>query len=96
MRRKRNTPFKLGMRVRVRRDPTYPGPWPAEPLGTLVPWPHDGSLFQVVEHEWQGRSEQHAFFVQFDEPQYDTDGPEGGGPYSKAEVWECYLERVGG
>jgi hypothetical protein len=75
----------------VRRDPTFPGPWPAEPLGTLVPWPNDGALFHVIQHEWQGRSEQRGFFVLFDEAQYDTDGA---GPYYKAEVWECYLERV--
>lgn len=35
---------------------------------------------------------QRAYFIEFDEPQFDTDGPDGGGPYTKAEVWDRYLE----
>jgi hypothetical protein len=88
--------------VRVRRDPSFAGPWPAEPLGTVVPWPAEltkldprivgGELFRIVDHPW---GKQRAYFIEFDEPQFDTDGPEGGGPYRKASVWERYLEVMG-
>ena len=91
----------VGSRVRVRRDPTFPGPWPAEPLGTIVPWPAElaaidptitgGELFRTVEHL---SGPQRAYFVEFDEPQFDTDGPDGGGPYRMASVWEGYLEPI--
>ena len=103
------TQFEIGMRIRVRRDPTFPGPWPAEPLGTIIPWPADlaaidpsiagGELFRIVEHRsgperyW---GTQRVFFVAFDEPQFDTDGPAGGGPYRRASVWERYLEPIAG
>lgn len=54
-----------------------------------------GELFRVINHHsgperyW---GEQRVYFVEFDEPQFDTDGPEGGGPYGSASVWERYLE----
>jgi hypothetical protein len=93
------TKLSIGSRVRVQRDPTFLGPWPAEPLGTIIPWPAElaaidpsiagGELFRIVEHL---SGPQRAYFVEFDEPQFDTDGPDGGGPYSKASVWEGYLE----
>jgi hypothetical protein len=95
----------IGSRVRVRRDPTFPGPWPDEPLGTIVPWPAElaaidptiagGELFRIVDHRsgpQRYRGLQREYFVEFDEPQFDTDGPGGGGPYSSASVWERYLE----
>jgi hypothetical protein len=67
----------------------------AEPLGTIVAWPAEtiwaGELFRIVDHAW---GQQRAFFVLVDGPQFDTDGPQGGGPYRKAEVWERYLEVV--
>jgi hypothetical protein len=97
--------FAIGMRVRVRRDPSFSGPWPAEPLGTIIPWPEElaaidpsivgGELFRVVDHHsgperyW---GPQRVYLVAFDESQFDTDGPGGGGPYRKASVWERYLE----
>jgi hypothetical protein len=90
----------IGARVRVRHDPDFPpGPWPAEPLATVVPWPgmlveiapsiEGGELFRLVEH--RAGPERH-YFVEFDEPQFDADGPDGGGPYESADVWEAYLE----
>jgi hypothetical protein len=104
----RDTELAMGARVRVRRDPTFPGPWPAEPVATIIPWPaelaaidqtiHGGEVFRVIEHRsgperYRGR--QRVYFVEFDEPQFDTDGPEGGGPYGTASVWERYLEAIG-
>ena len=84
------TRLRVGARVRARRDPTFPGPWPSEPLRTIVPWPtSQQDLFRIIDHKW---GLQRSFFVLFDEPQFDTDGPDGGGPYYKAEVWERYLE----
>jgi len=95
----------IGSRVRVRRDPTFAGPWPAEPLGTIIPWPAElaaidpsidgGELFRVVDHRSGPQRYwglQRVYFVEFDEPQFDTDGPEGGGPYRMASVWERYIE----
>ena len=79
----------IGQRVRMRRDPSFAGPWPAEPLGTIVPWPtKDSELFVLVDHAW---GQQRAYFVLFDEPQLDADGD---GPYYKAEVWERYIEAI--
>jgi len=93
--------LRVGSRVRVRRDSSFPGPWPAEPVGTVVPWPAElsaldpsirgGELFRIVELQW---GTQRAYFVEFDEPQFDTDGPGGGGPYTKAEVLDQYLEPI--
>ena len=68
-------------------SPDWEGPWPTEPFGTLVPWP-DGDLFKTIQH---ATGDYRAFFVEFDESQYDGDGM---GPYYKAEVWEIYLERA--
>ena len=31
------------------------------------------------------------YFVEFDEPQYDSGGD---GPYRKASIWDRYLERL--
>lgn len=91
----------MGSRVRVRRDPTFPGPWPAEPIATIVPWPaflsgmdniQGRELFRVIDHHsgpqryW---GEQRVYFVEFDEPQFNTDNE---GPYGSASVWERYLD----
>ena len=81
-----------GTRVRIRLDPSFAGPWPAEPVGTIRLWPDDGQLFRLVQHSWGGDEEQRSYWVEFDVPQYDTDGLAGGGPYRKVEVWERYLE----
>lgn len=93
--------------MRIRRDQTFPGPWPAEPLATIVAWPAalatidpsiaGGELYRVIDHQSgpeRYRGEQRVYFVEFDDPQYDTDGPAGGGPYTTASVWERYLEPV--
>lgn len=100
-----NPRLAIGSRVRVRRDPIFVGPWPAEPLGTIIPWPAElatidpsiagGELFRVVDHRSGPKrywGPQRVYFVEFDEPQFDTDGPEGGGPYRTASVWERYIE----
>lgn len=105
MAHERNPQLTMGARVRVRRDPTFAGPWPAEPLGTIVPWPvalgaidpsiEGGELYRVIDHRSgpeRYRGPQRVYFVEFDEPQLDTDGPDGGGPYGSASVWERYLE----
>ena len=81
----------------MRHDPDYPpGPWPAEPLATVVAWPamlgdidptiQGGELYRLVDH--RSGPERH-YFVEFDEPQLDGDGD---GPYVSAEVWEGYVE----
>jgi len=101
----RDSRLAIGARVRVRRDPTFAGPWPTEPVATIIPWPEmlsgidpnivGGELFRVIEHQSgpdRYRGEQRVYFVEFDEPQFDTDGPEGGGPYRTASVWERHLE----
>ena len=88
------TPLDIGSRVKVRRDPNFLGPWPSEPSGSIVPWPMEPPYtFRVVNPDPR-HGPQRAFFVQFDEPAFDADGPEGGGPYRKAEVWEKYLEPI--
>jgi hypothetical protein len=105
MTHERDPRLAIGARVRVRRDPTFSGPWPAEPFATIVHWPEALSgidpnivgreLFRVIDHQSgpeRYRGEQRVYFVEFDEPQFDTDGPEGGGPYRMASVWERYLE----
>jgi hypothetical protein len=94
--------LSIGSRVRVRRDPTFPGPWPAEPLGTIIPWPGylaeidpsigGGETFRVIDHR-SGPERYHGlqrvYFVAFDEPQLDTDGD---GLFEQAAVWERCLE----
>jgi hypothetical protein len=75
--------FANGSRVRVRRDPQFgPGPWPAEPTGRVV-----GAPEEVQGREGTLRT----YWVEFDEPQLDTDGD---GPYYKSQVLEKYLEAV--
>src|SRR5215212_1998040 len=96
----RDPRLAIGARGRVRRDPRFPGgPWPSEPLATVVARPGlrgeidrgvgSGELFRLVKH--RSGPERH-YFVEFDEPQLDADGQDGGGPYQSAEVWEAYLE----
>jgi len=80
------TPYPIGTRVRLRRDPTHePGPWPGEPLGTIVEAP-DREPFTVVV-TLQGPTIY--YWVDFDEPQLDEDGD---GPYSAAQVSTRHLE----
>lgn len=75
--------LQRGDRVRVLQDPQHgPGPWPAEPIGTV--------LGLSAEHQGvQQRLRMYA--IQFDVPQYDTDGD---GPYSSSQVAHIYLEKL--
>jgi hypothetical protein len=78
-------PIAVGARVRVRQDPGFgPGPWPAEPLGTVT----DGieGHYTVVETR---QGPERTYFIRFDEPQRD---PDGDGPYETSQVLERYLE----
>jgi len=78
-----------GTRVRVRRDSRFgPGPWPAEPTGTVRPSPL-GAPFELVSTT---SGQQRIFWVVFDEAQRDADGD---GPYASAQILEQYLERLG-
>jgi len=83
-----------GVRVKVRRDPAWAGPWPTEPLGTIEPFLGE-SFRLVVESSIPQASPRRddgslrEFLVIFDEPQLDGDG---GGPYEGAVIWETYLE----
>jgi hypothetical protein len=75
--------FRAGDRVRARQDALFgPGPWPAEPTGTIV-----GRRTTVRA---AGRTN-HLWWVEFDEAQDDLDGF---GPYARAQVNERYLERL--
>jgi len=59
-----------------------------------MPTPDPGTLFVVREHLWGGQAEHRSYWIVFDEPQFDTEGPDGAGPYRQAEVWEMYLEPI--
>ncbi|MDX6198103.1 MAG: hypothetical protein QOJ79_1254 [Actinomycetota bacterium] len=79
-------PLPIGCRVRVRRDPDFgPGPWPDEPLGTIVRV-GDEEHFSLVETR---RGSERSYWVRFDKPQRDAGGD---GPYSDSQVLERYLE----
>src|ERR1700728_3575703 len=77
-----------GRRVKVVRDPEWPGPWPAEPLGVIEPIM--GEPYQTIDLRISAinvpssdRRIMREYLVQFDEPQRDTDGD---GPYSAAVI----------
>lgn len=83
------TPFALGTRVRVRRDPEHgPGPWPDEPTGSIIASPHDATPFS-----WAATTSgpELQYWVSFDVPQRDA---EDDGPYTSALVLARYLERL--
>ena len=81
------TPLALGTRVCVRRDPEYgPGPWPDEPIGSIVASPLDGMSFRWVDTV---RGPEIQYWVLFDQPQMDADGD---GPYTSGEVLAKYVE----
>ena len=87
------TPYAIGTRVRVRRDPIHgPGPWPSEPTGTIIEapkhLPHDlaGTPFTLAT-TLQGPEVQ--YWVAFDEGQFDA---EGDGPYNGSQVLSQYIE----
>lgn len=73
----------IGTRVRVRSDPDFgPGPWPAQPTGRIGAGPD----------EVQGRDGvMRTYWIEFDEPQFDTDGS---GPYRSSQVLEKYLQAI--
>jgi hypothetical protein len=85
-RRKSAAPeWVVGSRVVVRRDPDYgPGPWPAEPAGRIAPYPDGATYVQLPTRKGRER----AWWIIFDEPQYD---PDGDGPYRESQVLERYL-----
>ncbi|MER6447194.1 ferrous iron transport protein A [Streptomyces venezuelae] len=72
-----------GSRVVVVRDPGWDGPWRNEFLGTIDAM----GAPEPVEHR-HARAGELAYWVTFDEPQYDGDGD---GPYRKAWIWDRYL-----
>ncbi|MFC1408625.1 ferrous iron transport protein A [Streptacidiphilus sp. N1-12] len=73
-----------GSRVRVLRDAEWDGPWQREFLGTI-----DGrGASEPVRHP-HAHSGELAYWVSFDEPQYDAAGD---GPYRKAQIWDRYLQ----
>jgi hypothetical protein len=81
--------FRIGQRVKVRRDPDDgPGPWPAEPTGVVERHPN------AVTGEVSVRTETllgptRMYWIAFDVPQHDTDGD---GPYAVSEVQAKYIE----
>lgn len=82
-----DSPLMPGTRVRVRQDVTYgPGPWPAEPTGTLEPIGPEP--FTEIETQF---GHDRMYFVRFDEPQHDVDGD---GPYESSQVLGKYLEAL--
>ena len=79
--------FRAGDRVRVRRDPHFPpGPFPAEPFGTVRNYPGTSQPFREIDSPTGA----HRFdWIEFESPQVDADGD---GPYESAEVNVKYLE----
>ena len=87
------TPLSPGRRVKVVRDPDWPGPWPDEPFGVIEPIM--GEPYRTIDLRdstinvpQSDRRLMREYLVQFDQPQSDTDGD---GPYSAAVIWERYL-----
>lgn len=82
------------MRVRVRRDEKWNGPWPAEPTGTIEPvlgQPFRPVALPTIPPGRPGREDGtlREYMVVFDEPQIDS---EGDGPYKAAVICETFLE----
>jgi hypothetical protein len=77
--------FGIGAQVFVRdASATDPSPWPASPSGIILRTA--GSALQGV---WGGAGGGRMWWVEFDEPQTNSDG---GGPYATAQVHEKFLE----
>jgi hypothetical protein len=84
--------YELGERVVVRQDPDEgPGPWPAQPTGTIAEHPlaDDGGFWRPTDTT---TGPARFYWVVFDEPQMDA---EGDGPYFESEVLDIYLDRAG-
>ena len=86
-------PLSPGRRVKVVRDPDWPGPWPDEPFGVIEPIM--GEPYRTIDLRdstinvpLSDRGLMREYLVQFDQPQSDSDGD---GPYSAAVIWEKYL-----
>ncbi len=78
--------YPVGSRVRVLCDQLHGGyPWPSEPTGTVLEDP-DGRPFTLTTTV---RGPARTYWVEFDEPQFDT---EGDGPYPRSQVLDVYLE----
>ena len=75
-----------GTRVTVIQDPSWAGPWQVEFQGEI----DDLEAPEPVRHAMAQDGEM-AYWVNFDEPQYDSDGD---GPYRKAQIWGRYLKRA--
>ncbi|MFJ1755928.1 ferrous iron transport protein A [Kitasatospora sp. NPDC088134] len=75
-----------GARVTVVRDRGWDGPWRAEFQGVV-----DALVAPEPVVHPQAEVGELAYWVAFDEPQYDSDG---GGPYRKALIWSRYLRPV--
>lgn len=80
--------FEAGQHVRVHSDPEHgPGPWPAEPRGTILAHPlAEAGEVSIPTDTLQGP--RRTYWVEFDEPQFDLDGF---GPYSMSEVLDEYI-----
>lgn len=81
--------FRLGQRVRIRRDQDYgPGPWPAEPTGVVGRHP-DAATGEISVPTETLLGLRRTYWVTFDVPQFD---PDGDGPSSVSEVLDKYIE----
>jgi hypothetical protein len=77
--------FGIGAQVFVRdASATDPSPWPASPSGIILRTA--GSALQGV---WGGAGGGRVWWVEFDEPQTNSDGD---GPYATAQVHEKFLQ----
>ncbi|MEV0263874.1 DUF6193 family natural product biosynthesis protein [Streptomyces sp. NPDC050617] len=74
-----------GTRVTVIRDPSWNGPWQDEFPGTI-----DDLGTPEPAQQANAREGELAYWVTFDEPQYESNGD---GPYRKAQISEQYLRR---
>ena len=84
--------LEIGDLVRVRRDPEYgPGPWPAEPTGTVTAHPQADDGMGTTRSVATMSGPSWFYWIVFDEPQF---GADGGGPYLSAEVVAKYVEPI--
>jgi hypothetical protein len=83
-----------GIRVKVVKDSSWNGPWPAEPTGFIDPDADapvrviDLATMPEVNVPDSDHGLMREFMVRFDEPQR---GGDGAGPYYAAGIWEKYL-----
>lgn len=80
-------PLALATRVRVLPDADHgPGPWPGEPIGTIIASPVDGASYS-----WATTTSgvELQYWITFDYPQHDA---ENDGPYTSSQVLSRYLK----